>query len=434
MPVLEKAPTTFKVDEHLDKVFSALGYENVNDTSVGAPGNVKAVRNLLATVSFSKWDQAYRGFLVKELIIHPTIIDSIMKKTAASDVIAASNFLAQYEAEPSDLDDIDYGTVIQASSGQASAASSPKRSARVGEIPAFKGKDDDWPIWKEKAIAQLKIDGLIKVIEDADYARIHPVSSTIVHGMLTKALIQTEGYGHFPCILDNKDDGHKAWKTLCEYYEHPLLIRNTLKDLSKRLATLNLTSTDEWDAFIQEFFWIRSRMTTCQERAGELNITAVSQFKVSCWKTTFLDKIKVPYLSVRVESCQRDTNMLVWEAVLSLKGYILDNEKLAPRKRKHGNKQSKGDIGHPEPQQDEQQKLNKPALANFVQKLKQTNDTDFIKRVKGLMEDNQERPKKRKRNNRHKQHSRRNQGSMVNHLPSEELDDDLDKFFNSLIE
>ena len=112
----------------------------------------------------------------------------------------------------------------------------------------------------------------------------------------------------------------------------------------------------------------------------------------------------------------------------------MDNKKLAPRKRKHNNKQPKGDIGHPEPHEDEQQKQPKPALANFVQKLKQTNGSDFIKCVKGLMEDNQEHPKKRKRNNRHKQHSRRNQGSMVNHLPSEELDDDLDKFFNSLIE
>ena len=245
---MEKAPSTFKVDEHLNQVFQALGYVDINDVSNQAPDETKAVRNLLATIGLKDWDKAYRGALIKPLMIHSTLVDTITKRTAISDVMAATSFLSQYDTVPTDLEEISFDTITASLSHDHDKPSSSK--IKPGEIPAFTGKDDAWPMWKEKALAQLKIDGLIKVITDPDYARLHPVPNTIVHGMLTKALIKEEGYGHFPCLLDNVDNGYKAWKTICEYYEHPLLIRNTLKELSKKLNALNLTNISEWETFI----------------------------------------------------------------------------------------------------------------------------------------------------------------------------------------
>ena len=134
-------------------------------------------------------------------------------------------------------------------------------------------------------------------------------------------------------------------------------------------------------------------MIASQEKATQLNMANTGEFKVSCWKTTFLDKINIPLLCVRVESCENDEGMTLWEVVLSLKGYILDHDTPGNRKKRTLDK-TKGTGESPETLGPAPKKAN-PMIASFMRNLKQTNDPDFIKKVTGLMNEDpgKEKPK-----------------------------------------
>ena len=101
MPILSTAPNSFKVDNHLELALSNLGHTNVNDPEV-ASNDEKAIRNLMYSLGFSKWDEAYRGLILKVSTLGADAVNSKHKVRAVVDTLTLSAYYSKFTEEPED--------------------------------------------------------------------------------------------------------------------------------------------------------------------------------------------------------------------------------------------------------------------------------------------------------------------------------------------
>ena len=434
MPILSTAPNNFRVDNYLRLALSNLGHTNVNDPD-STNNDEKAIRNLMYSLGFSKWDEAYRGLILKVSTLGADAVNSKHKVRAVIDTLTLSAYYSTFTEEPVDDDPTEQElktNLYDFIKGDERSKSSG--SYKVGMLDEFSGQDSEWLIWKERAIARFKIDGLYETLTDQIKSQLNKKENTIIHGMLTQALLKNDKSASFTCLMDNRDDGYKAWKSLCEYYEHKELIKNILKELSDKIHCMQLTDVNEWNTFVANFMTTRNRIVVFLEKARDLGISDVTLYSVPDWKLYFLERINVAMLQSRVESCRYKDSTL-WETILSLKGFILEKNAM-PNKRKTGQNKRKerNDVARPKEDNEgmEPSPAAKPKPLNPFQKvydaLNCEQDQELAKKMRAILakakEANQEgnkRPRYRKKQRR-TPHSRRMTSFGDNEVDEEALE------------
>lgn len=313
----KEANPSFKVDEGLKSLFKVVGIDDINDAESGK--RTKEVRSILSTLEIDRWEMAYRVVSLNAglLKVEPA------KLSHLSDVIAVCNFAMKNAHVPINFDQLTMDQLVQ---GSIIGSSGSDRPTRPGDLCSFTGKDHDWPLVKEKWEAQFKIDGLWKVIVDEEYARFHPRLNCTVHGMLTKALLSKGPYSHFPCLIEDKGDGHAAWRRICDFYEHHLLLNNSLQMFQKQLEDLTLRKVEDFQTFVAEFMWLREHMTSTARLGKERDVSLAHMVDKINWKLRFLDKCTPPLLQSKVETCRITPSIDLWECVLEMKGVILHHK------------------------------------------------------------------------------------------------------------
>jgi len=313
----KSASTTFKVDEGLKSLFKVIGIDDINDADGGE--RTKEVRNILHTLGIDRWEMAYR---VVSLSAGALKVDSA-KLGFCSDVIVVCNFAMRSGQVPINFERLTIDQLVQ---GSLLGSSGSDKPAKPGDLCPFSGKDHDWPLTKEKWEAQFKIDGLWKVVVDEEYAKFHPRLNCTVHGMLTKALLSKGPYSHFACLTEDKGNGHGAWARICDFYEHHLLLDNSLQVFQKQLEDLVLRKIDDYQTFVAEFMWLREHMTSTARLGKERDVSLAHMVDKINWKVRFLDKCTPSLLQSKVETCRITPSIGLWECVLEMKGVILHHK------------------------------------------------------------------------------------------------------------
>jgi hypothetical protein len=270
----------------------------------------------------------------------------------------------------------------------------PTDYTKAGTLETFTGKDEDWPFWKQAVEAHLKIAGLHSILVNPGYAKIHSNANKVVHGMLTKCLLKTGDFAHFPCLLKSEGDGNAAWNNICAYYEHELLVKNNLKALYNRFSDLKFTKLSDMHEFNSEFIWLKNRLEWFNSKAENLQLTGVTMYRITDWKIQYLQKIEINALKARVETLTRDENADLWYALLSIKSYILDNliPKVGGKRRGRGKKEvqfandSEGEDEAPEEGTSGNQKQHGFTNHALAARINAIDDPDFKKKVKQLFE------------------------------------------------
>lgn len=331
---MKSCPESWKLaDETLVAAFKRLEYADVNTTGTAAHSSV---RDILYTLDIAKHEDAYRGLILKTLVADGAWSGTKVNMRASIDVLAVCAYFYKMEAyvAEDDAEDEEASAEYRPKGHQLKIAlaeflgdRNTKDSStgyRTGELKPFSGKDHDWLFWKERAIARFKIEGLYEIIASEHMARLYPKKNTVIHGLLVEALLTTEHSLVYPCLMqDSRDNGHQAWKKLCELYEHKELIKNTCKTLHARFVKLRATKLEHWDSFTTQFLNTMNQMVIFQTKAKALDVD-ITGHTVNKWKDSFLDKLEIPLLSPRVDRLKHEESDDVWEVFLNLKGVILD--------------------------------------------------------------------------------------------------------------
>ena len=381
MTLINEASDGFTVDARLREVLGVLDIKKLNDPETESE---ETARNILFSFNIHASTDAYKALLI------PSIAAKLYREVDDHDVITKVLAACVYITSGAK------GTVTHAKvmtefysfmSGGNSEEKKTRSSLRVGELPSFSGDDNDWLIWKERAEAQFKIDGLYKCLTSSIYAYSHEYENVAVHGMLTKALLQSSTSGHFACLMDNKDDGHKAWKTLTEYYECEEHIKNILRELFAKLEEMKLTEVSNWKEHVEEFMALKNRIVMFSTRAKEASLSNINVYMVDDWKKKFLSQIHIPALNSRMDFCSKDKEMDLWKTILDLKAYIHEKHaavKKARTKSKHITVQ-KEEVTKPAAEAPSKTDKNASMVQNLYNQISAITDEKLKKQVKDMM-------------------------------------------------
>lgn len=321
------APTSFTIDDQLDETFAVLKIDNcIGNPAAGSMG--ATIRSMLYTLGVDGIKNAYKGLALLPMLANSKVLASIKHKSTIVDFLSVCYYWTSVQTEGGNTDEEAIipteEQLIQAYVDQQGGSNKSTRNRKVVDLPHFSGKDEDWQLWKEKALATFKIIGLYSALTNPNIALLNPEDNTIIHGLLVRAMLQSDTHVEFCCMTDNEDDGYSAWKQLTDYFEQEQLVRGLLKTESILMDSLTLLRAEDYGAFVSNFMRSKNRTTTYLKLAKEKEVTMVREFEVSDWKGIFLEKINVSLLQSRVESCLQDDEMTLWTTIIALKSLILE--------------------------------------------------------------------------------------------------------------
>ena len=106
--------------------------------------------------------------------------------------------------------------------------SNVKRQAQ--SVPPFNGDPHKWQTWKKKSRAVIGTAGLLRILDDTEYARRHKLENeTIFH---LRQVATTEGNASFLVEQFEKErDGRMAYKAMEKWFEGMKLQNETAEDV-----------------------------------------------------------------------------------------------------------------------------------------------------------------------------------------------------------
>jgi hypothetical protein len=379
------ATTAFELSDTIRKALKELDVGRESTTAW------KLHKDIFYTLNVSNWREAYRGAVLKVNLTENNGLDeSPLSNTAIANVIAICNYLVTLDEEPG-LAEITIDAIIGKAMTNPSSKKPGQDYTKAGYLETFTGKDEDWPFWKQSVEAHLKIAGLHQILVDPLYAKLYTNANMVVHGMLTKCLLKTGDFAHFPCLIDNEGDGNAAWNKICAYYEHELLVKNNLRDLHGRFEALILTKPSNMHEFISEFIWLMNKLDWFNKKAETLKLKGVTSYKITDWKIQFLQKIELNQLKARIETLTRDDSSDLWYTILSIKGYLLENtNKPAGKARNRRGKKADDakfddEDEDPEPEPRGKKSGDGPTIQALASKINAIDDPELKKKFKELI-------------------------------------------------
>ena len=188
-------------------------------------------------------------------------------------------------------------------------------------VPPFNGDPHKWQTWKKKSRAAIGTAGLLRILDDSEYAKRHELENETIFHLLQVAT--TEGNASFLVDqFEDKRDGRMAYDALEKWFEGMKLQNETAEDirskLNKNILTTKITATKYINQFLSH-----------TKQLKDLDKSYTTSKTVSM----FLENIHNPDYQNTVELCLAH-NYDIHECIMQVhaKGRRLEREEAAHRR------------------------------------------------------------------------------------------------------
>ena len=158
-------------------------------------------------------------------------------------------------------------------------------------VPPFNGDPHKWQTWKKKSRAAIGTAGLLRILDDPEYARRHELENETIFHLLQVAT--TEGNASFLVDqFEEKRDGRMAYEALEKWFEGMKLQNETAEDIRSKLDKNILTTKISATKYINQFLSHTKQLKDLDE-----------SYTISKTVSMFLENIHNPDYQSTVELC-----------------------------------------------------------------------------------------------------------------------------------
>ena len=182
--------------------------------------------------------------------------------------------------------------IYQSKDNEALKRSNVKLQAQ--SITGFDGNAVKWHTWKKKTRAAIGTAGLLKILDDEDFANRNSVDNETVFHLLQVATSDGNA-AHLVDKHEETSDGCMAYQELIRWYEGDELATETAEDIRSKIDKTLLTSSTSASEYINSFLQYTKLL-------GDLREAYTPSKTISI----FLDQIRDPDYSSTKESCIED--------------------------------------------------------------------------------------------------------------------------------
>ena len=182
--------------------------------------------------------------------------------------------------------------IYQSKDNEALKRSNVKLQAQ--SITGFDGSAIKWHTWKKKTRAAIGTAGLLKILDDEDYANRNSVDNETIFHLLQVATSDGNA-AHLVDKYEETSDGRMAYQEMLRWYEGDELTTETAEDIRSKIDKTLLTSSTSASEYINNFL----QYTKLLDDLGEA-------YTPSKTISIFLDQIRDPDYSNTKESCIED--------------------------------------------------------------------------------------------------------------------------------
>ena len=120
------------------------------------------------------------------------------------------------------------------------------------QVVAYDGSSIKWHSWNKKMKAAVGTAGMLRVIQDEEYAKSHPVDNETIYHLLQVAT--ADGHAaHLVDMHENDKDGYSAYQELVRWFEGDELTTETAEDVCSKIDKLNLSTRITASQYINSF-------------------------------------------------------------------------------------------------------------------------------------------------------------------------------------
>ena len=181
---------------------------------------------------------------------------------------------------------------FQSTDNEALKKSNVKLQAQ--SVSPFDGSSIKWHPWKKKTRAAIGTAGLLKILDDDDYATRNPVDNETVFHLLQVATSDGNA-AHLVDKFEEECDGRKAYAELVKWYEGDDLTSETAEDIRSKIDKLYLSSNVPASNYINDFL----QYVKLLDGLGEAYTTSKTV-------SIFLSQITDPDYAATKENCIED--------------------------------------------------------------------------------------------------------------------------------
>jgi hypothetical protein len=137
------------------------------------------------------------------------------------------------------------------------------------------------------------------------FAVMHPDQNACVHAMIRQCVSSQQKHIFLNATVACAGDGHKAWKTLSEFYENEKTLDLLLRTEAEKLKALSVKDGEEFQDFAHKFMHTVDRLKLLYKRMHDLKqVPTVPE--ITNYKKEFLDKIRIKNMSSRIETIKQN--------------------------------------------------------------------------------------------------------------------------------
>ena len=181
------------------------------------------------------------------------------------------------------------GNLTSSSSNELLKRSNVKLQAQ--QVVAYDGNSIKWHSWNKKMKAAVGTAGMLRVLEDSDYAESHKVDNETIFHLLQVATADGNA-AHLVDKHESEKDGHAAYQELVKWFEGDELTTETAEDVRSKLDKLRLTTKITASKYINQFLQYRKHLEELSE-----------EYTPSKTVNIFLMQIMDPDFESTVEHC-----------------------------------------------------------------------------------------------------------------------------------
>lgn len=331
--ILQSAPTNY--DVFAQAIFRTLGYFSSNTKSKFSPEETY-LRDVFYTFGCICFDHMYKLTL--------TVLEKSRPcKGHAFSVVLAVNtdirvVFSWIMSNPHEFNKGDFPyepeltEVASRLNHQAIMRSIDDRPIPGGVLPKLSGDDQDWICWKTDALGIFAQYGLTDVIRSRVIAEFRPRSNAMVYGMIKSALsnmLTSQDIHYFTKNVDIPEDGHGAWRLLCQQFEQNNLMTYHMHCISNKLKTIKVNHGESILKFNMRFTALRNILHAHCELAKSKDFSIVTSYTsnterewVQLWSGKLID---TPFDRYRIDVMQLHPDNLT-NAMNEIRKLVLDDQ------------------------------------------------------------------------------------------------------------
>ena len=166
------------------------------------------------------------------------------------------------------------------------------------QVSSFEGVSLKWHAWKKKTRAAIGTAGMLRILDDSDYADNNPMDNeTIFH--LLQVETADDDVAHLVDKHETVRNGHLAFQELIKWYEGDELTTETAEDVRDKLDKLKLSTKSNASEYINCFLQHVKHLQELDESYTPSKTIAI-----------FLNQITDPDYENTVEACRENKCIL----------------------------------------------------------------------------------------------------------------------------